>query len=62
MGAAGEGESDEQPGGAGDPAGGGRARKISGGTQSAAGSTTRRGLQSLFATWERRGRTRWPPV
>ncbi len=31
------------------------ARKISGGTQSADGSSTRLGLQSLFATWERRG-------
>lgn len=31
------------------------ARKISGGTQSPTGSSTRMGLQSLFATWEQRG-------
>ena len=32
------------------------ARKISGGTRSGAGSTTRMQLQTLFRTWEQQGR------
>jgi hypothetical protein len=37
-------------------------RKISGGTRSPQGSTTRLGLASLFGTWQARGSTRSMPA
>ena len=50
----GRGRGDEQPGGTGDPAAGGRAQ-ISGGSRSAGGSMARMRLQTLFSTWVGQG-------